>query len=59
MNQGRKELVRLVRSLEAKDDPRKAQDFSSLPVSLMIRATLQRVFQGSIGKFRRPNKSKK
>ena len=59
MNQGRKELVRLVRSLEAKNDPRKAQDFSSLPVSLMIRATLQRVFQGTISKFRRPNKSKK
>ena len=58
MNQGRKELVRLVRSLEAKDDPRKEQDFLSLPVSLMIRVTLQRVFQGAMSKLRRSNKIK-
>ena len=53
MNQGRKELVRLVKSLEAQEDPRKQQDFDSLPVTLMVRLTVQRIIKGAIGRLRR------
>ena len=53
MNHGRKELIRLVKSLEAQKDPRRQQDFDSLPVSLMVRLTLQRIIKGAIGRVRR------
>ena len=53
MNQGRRELVRFVRSLEAKENPRKVQDFTTLPAGTMVRLTIQRILQGAIGRFRR------
>jgi hypothetical protein len=59
MNQGRRELVRYVKSLEAQEDPRKEADFNSLPVGLMVRFTLRRIFQSflvKLGLRERPKK---
>ena len=59
MNQGRRELVRFVKSLEAQEDPRKERDFNSLPLGLMIRATLRRVIQSFLVKLGLRERSKK
>lgn len=59
MNQGRRELVRFVKSLEAQEDPRKEADFNSLPVGLMVRFTLRRIIQSflvKLGLRERPKK---
>ena len=53
MNQGRREFVRFVKSLEAKENPRKEQDFESLPLSSMIRITMRRIYKAVTGKLRR------
>lgn len=59
MNQGRRELVRYVRSLEARDNPRREEVFNSLPVGLMARFTLRRIVQSflvKLGLRERPKK---
>lgn len=59
MNQGRRELVRFVKSLEAQEDPRKEADFNTLPLGMMIRATLRRVIQSFLVKLGLRERSKK
>ena len=51
MNQGRRELVRFVKSLEAQENPRKEGDFNSLPVGLMVRFALRRIIQSFLVKL--------
>ena len=52
MNQGRREFVRFVKSLEAKENPRKELDFSGLPLGTMIRCTCSRIVESIMLKLR-------
>ena len=58
MNQGRRELVRFVRSLEAQKEPRRELEFSSLPVRTMMRHTVRRIFQSISRKLNRSKADK-
>lgn len=59
MNQGRRELVRFVKSLEAKENPRKEQDFAGLPLGVMIRCTCRRIVESIFVKLRLKKRARK
>ena len=59
MNLGRRELVRYVRSLEARDNPRREEDFTSLPLGTMVRHTLNRIISGALIKLGVRKRAKK